>query len=108
MTHAAIPAHLRDLVRPTAHVLPGVLLVVLLAVANATPVEQIHLKGFQDGGDYDNLIQPLVLLLAGLPVTPVPVLTPLRPSPLQLTFAAPADLPGRAGRAGEPRAPPLQ
>lgn len=56
----------------------------LLAVANARPVEPIHLGGVQDGGDYDSLIQPLVLMLAGLPVTPVPLLTPLRPSPVQL------------------------
>ena len=79
----------------------------LLAVANARPVEPIHLGGVQDGGDYDSLIQPLVLMLAGLPVTPVPLLTPLRPSRVELPFAAPEDLPGPAGRASEPRAPPV-
>jgi hypothetical protein len=39
-----------------------------VAVANATPLEILHLKGIQDGGDYDSIIQPLVLSLAGLAI----------------------------------------
>jgi hypothetical protein len=50
----------------SVHCLPGVLLLLLVAVANATPLEILHLKGIQDGGDYDSIIQPLVLSLAGL------------------------------------------
>jgi hypothetical protein len=52
----------------SVHCLPGVLLLLLVAVANATPLEILHLKGIQDGGDYDSIIQPLVLSLAGLAI----------------------------------------
>ncbi len=107
MDYGAIPAHLRRLARRTVHGLPGVLLVLLLAVADATPLEPLHLKGIQDGGDYDSLIQPLVLTLGGLADAPVPVLTPLGPSPARVTPAVPADLPVPASQAAESRAPPV-
>src|SRR3989442_15379771 len=107
MDYGPIPAQLRRLARRTVHSLSGVLLLLLLAVADATPLEPLHLKGIQDGGDYDSLIQPLVLALAALPDAPVPVITPLGPSPARVTPAVPVDLPVPASQAAESRAPPV-
>ncbi len=102
-----IPVHFPAVARRTVHLLPVVLLVLVFAVANATPLEPLHLKGIQDGGDYDSLIQPLVLLLAALPESPVSVLTPLGPSTDRVSFGIPADPPVPARRAAQSRAPPV-
>jgi hypothetical protein len=107
MKHEVIPFHFCSLARRTAGLLLAVLFLLLFGVAYAVPVEPLHLKGIQDGGDYDSLIQPLVLALAGVPDTPVPVLTPLGPSPAWVTSSVSAELPAPARRAAEPRAPPV-
>ena len=83
-----------------------VVLLVTLAVAWAVPPERLSMTGIQDGSDYDSLIQPLVLGLAGTPVD-------------DRLETAPADIPGvladlfvsaavshPAGRLSRPRAPP--
>jgi hypothetical protein len=90
----------------TVYLLPVVLLAVF-AVADATPLEPLHLKGIQDGGDYDSLIQPLVLVLAALPESPVSVFTPIAPSTDRLSFSGPAVLPLPARRGAPSRAPPV-
>ncbi len=108
MKHAVIPARGRPLARRTVHLLPVVPLVLLFAVADATPLEPLHLKGIQDGGDYDSLIQPLVLSLAGLPDSQVPIVTPLGPSTERVSSSVPADLPVPASRAAQSRAPPVR
>src|SRR5215831_13941041 len=108
MNHAAIHPSPRHLCRRVGHAVPGVALIVLFAVANATPLEPLHVKGIQDGGDYDSLIQPLVLALAGLPDTPVPVLIPHGPSPARVPSAVPEDLPIPGRRPTASRAPPAQ
>jgi len=93
--------------RQLGHLLQGLLLVLLLAVAYATPREQLYLGGLQDGGDYDSLVQPLVLALAGLPATAVPVLSLLGPSPAPAILSVLADRPVLTPRAADPRAPPV-
>ncbi len=62
------PARARRLAGPVA-LLATILPVLLHAVAFAVPPEPLHLPGLQDGGDYDSLIQPLVLALFGVPAT---------------------------------------
>jgi len=84
-----------------------VLLVWLFAVANATPPEPLHLEGILNGGDYDSLIQPLVLSLAGLPDTPVSLLTPLGLSLMRVSSRVSDDVLTAARPAAAPRAPPL-
>jgi hypothetical protein len=103
----AITSRSHPQARQLGHFLQGVLLVLVLAVAYATPPEPLHLAGIQDGGDYDSLIQPLVLLLAGLPVTEVPLLTWLGPRPTRAIPSLPSDLPAPVHRGAESRAPPI-
>jgi hypothetical protein len=94
-------------IRRSVHCLPGVLLLLLVAVAHATPLEALHLKGIQDGGDYDSIIQPLVLSLAGLAILEAPIVGLLGAAPERPALAAPADCPAPAGSIAESRAPPL-
>ena len=108
MDHAPIRPDLRHLCRWVGHIVPGAALIVLFAVANATPPEPLYLKGIQDGGDYDSLTQPLVLSLAGLPDTPVPVLIPHGPRPARVPSTVPEDLPIPGRRPTASRAPPAQ
>jgi hypothetical protein len=89
-----------------AHLLWMAVLGTVNAVADITPVESLYLDGVHDGGDYDSLIQPLVLSLAGLPDTPVPVLAPLRPMLTRAIVVVPPDLPAPAHRTAASRAPP--
>jgi hypothetical protein len=98
---------LRPLIRGSVHCLLGVLLVLLVAVANATPLETLHVNGFQDGGDYDSIIQPQVLSLAGLAIDQVPIVGVLGPAGELTALAAPADCREPVGSIAESRAPPL-
>jgi hypothetical protein len=81
---------------------------VLFAVADVIALEPLHLKGIQDGGDYDSLIPPLVLALAALPEGPISVFTSIAPSTDQLSFSGPADFPLPARRGALSRAPPVR
>ena len=101
--------------RGTRHVLirraipvPLILLLVgLTAAALAVPPEPLHLAGIQDGGDFDSVIQPLVLGLAGVPQgCEVPALVPRGPRPGRAWFPPPAALPAPAARSAPSRAPP--
>jgi hypothetical protein len=84
----------------------AVLLVLVLAVSDATTPEPLHLQGLQDGGDYDSLIQPLVLALAGLPESDVPDLAPLGPSRECVSASVVAAPPRLIAGAAPSRAPP--
>ncbi len=106
MTEGTLAMHVRVLAWRTAVCLPGALLVLLLAGAGATPPEALYLKGVQDGGDYNSLIQPLVLALSGLADASARVLIPLRPGPARMTSPVPTDRPVSARAAAESRAPP--
>ena len=106
MTRVVVPGRCEALAHRTVYLLPVVLLVVF-AVADATPLEPLHLKGIQDGGDYDSLIQPRVLVLAALPERPVSVFTPIAPIPDRLSLSGPADLSLPARRGAPSRAPPV-
>ncbi len=103
MTSVPVPA----VARWTVHLLPIVLLLLVFAVAHAPPVEALYLKGIQDGGDYDSLIQPLLLGLAALPESSRTILIPLGASTdwVGVRLAADPPLPGL--RAAESRAPPV-
>ena len=96
----------RAVARWTVHLLPIVLLVVVFAGANATPLEPLHLKGIQDGGDYDSLIQPLLLGLAALSESSRTILTPLGASTDWVGVRLAVDPPRPGLRAAESRAPP--
>ena len=107
MKRVVVPGRCGPLARRTVSLLPVVLLTVLFAVADAIPLEPLHLEGIQDGGDYDSLIQPLVLALAALPERPVSVFTPIGPSADRLSLSGPAALPLPARRGAPSRAPPV-
>ncbi len=98
--------HLRVLAWRTAVCLPGALLVLLLVGADATPPEALYLKGIQDGGDYNSLIQPLVLALSALADASARLLIALGPGPVRVTCPVPTDRPVSARAAAESRAPP--
>jgi len=107
MRQAAARGRRGALARQTVPLLLVASLAMLFAVADAIPLEPLHLKGIQDGGDYDSLIQPLVLGLAALPESPVSVFTPIAPSTDRLLVSGPSDLPLPGGRGAPSRAPPV-
>jgi hypothetical protein len=61
--------------RTTALVI-GVLSLVLHAAAAAVPPAALHVSGVWDGGDYDSLIQPLVIALEATPAEVDPAVAP--------------------------------
>src|SRR5262249_48035989 len=67
----------------------------------------LHLRGIQDGGDFDSLIQPLVGALAGVPAEAARVVAPAGPSWEPAWASGPAAPAGPAARLRQPRAPPL-
>jgi len=101
------PLRVRHRLARTTTLLPALLLVLLHAVALAVPLEPLHRPGIQDGGDYDSLIQPLVLALAGVSATGAAVVAPARPSGEPIRAPARDVIPPHPARLSQPRAPPL-
>ena len=101
------PASRSCLTRRTVALVPALVLVLLHAVALSVPPERLHVPGVHDGGDYDSLIQPLVLALSAVSVERVETDGSAAPRPEPPWVSAPSE-PGRVP-AGRPpsRAPPV-
>ena len=83
-----------------------VVLTVSYGVAAATPLESLYIAGIYDGGDYDSLVQPLVLLLTGVPDGQAPWPVRLGDSPDRIEPFGLATPPDLAVSSVQSRAPP--
>lgn len=94
--------------RLAVHLLVITVLSVLQAVADATPLESLHVAGIHNGGDYDSVVQPRVLMLTGIPDGQGPLLTPLGDSPDRIEPVGLASSPEPAPSSVQSRAPPAR
>lgn len=105
---AALSARFAALLPRAVPLLLVTILSVVYAVADATPLESLYIRGIYDGGDYDSLVQPLVLLLSGVPDSQAPRLVPLGDNPDRIQPFGPASLPDLTVSSANSRAPPAR